>query len=53
MLLFLRKKSNQKSRPKTNTARFRDGATIILLYYCDFIFGNSTISLQNAQVIIQ
>jgi hypothetical protein len=37
--LFLRKKSNQKSRPKTNTARFRKGALIKLLYYCCFGFG--------------
>ena len=36
MLLFLRKKSNQKSRPKTNTARFREGALIKLQDYCNF-----------------
>ena len=36
--LFLRKKSNQKSRPKTNTARFRDGPLMEHFCYCDFSF---------------
>jgi hypothetical protein len=44
MLLFLWKKSNQKSHPKTNTARFRDCSLIGLLYCCDFNICNSTLS---------
>ena len=36
--LFLRKKSNQKSRRKTNTPRFPVGALMKLSCYCDFSF---------------
>jgi hypothetical protein len=40
ILLFLRKKSKQKSRPGKITSLSRDRSLMGLLYYCDFSIGN-------------
>jgi len=37
---LLLQKSNKKGAPKSNTARFREGALIEFLYYCKLRFGS-------------
>jgi len=48
LLLFLWKKSKQKSHRKTNTARFPAGTLIRLQYYCEFC----CISLLSLEVLL-